>query len=151
MKPSLRHAAWLLAVGLITLALPARALEYRSTGRGAILYDAPATTAGKVAIAGGGLPLEVVIETANWIKVRAPDGRLAWIEKPVLDGAKSIMIKAETSTIRQQPRADAEVVFRATRGVLLGVTGPADAYGWLPVKHVNGQSGWLPAHEAWGK
>ena len=151
MKPSLRHAAWLLAVSLLTLAQPARALEYQSTGRAAMLYDAPATSAGKVAIAGSGLPLEVVIETENWIKVRAPDGRLAWIERPALGGAKSVMIKAETSTIRQQPRADAEVVFRATRGVLLAVTGPADAYGWLPVKHASGQSGWLPAHEAWGK
>ena len=151
MKPSLRHPAWLLAAGLLTLAHPACALEYRSTGRNAILYDAPATTAGKVAIAGSGLPLEVVIEAADWIKVRAPDGRLAWIEKPALGGARSVMVKAETSTVRKQPRADADVVFRAARGVLLGVTGPADAYGWLPVKHADGQSGWLPAHEAWGK
>jgi SH3-like domain-containing protein len=152
LKLFLRHTGWLLAASvLLTLALPARALEYRSTGRAAILYDTPATTAGKVAIAGNGLPLEVVIETESWIKVRTPDGRLAWIEKQALGGARSVMVKAETSAIRQQPRADADVVIRAARGVLLSVTGPADAYGWLPVKHVSGQSGWLPAHEAWGK
>jgi len=61
------------------------------------------------------------------------------------------MIKNETSVIRQQPRADADVAFRAARGVLLEVTGDADPYGWLPVKHADGLAGWLPAREAWGR
>jgi hypothetical protein len=42
-------------------------------------------------------------------------------------------------------------VFQAARGVLLEVTGEVDAWGWLPVKHADGQAGWLPAHEAWGR
>jgi len=148
----LRPTGLSLAAGLL-LALPlaASALEYRSTGRAALLYDAPSTAAGKVAIAGSGLPLEVVVDTDVWVKVRDHSGRLAWIEKSALSGAKTVMVKAETSAIRQQPRAEAEVVFRAARGVLLEVTGDADAYGWLPVKHADGQAGWLPAHEAWGK
>ncbi len=152
MKPRLSHAGSLLATGLLlALAHPASALEYRSTGRAAILYDAPSTAAGKVAIAGSGLPLEIVVDTESWIKVRDASGRLSWIEKSALGGAKTIMVKAETSVIRKQPRADAEVVTRVARGVLLSVTGPADAYGWLPVKHAGGLSGWLPAHEAWGR
>jgi SH3-like domain-containing protein len=152
LKLPLRHAAWLLAAGLLfALAHPASALEYRSTGRAAILYDAPSTSAGKVAIAGNGLPLEVVVDTEAWVKVRDHSGRLAWIEKSALGGAKTVMVKAESSVIRKQPRADADEVVRVARGVLLNVTGNADAYGWLPVKHVDGQVGWLPAHEAWGK
>jgi SH3-like domain-containing protein len=142
----------LLIAGLL-LVLPhaACALEYRSTGRAAVLYDAPSTTAGKVAIAGSGLPLEVVIVTDAWIKVHDHSGRLAWIEKSAFGGTRSIMVKSETSAVRQQPRPDAEVVFQAARGVLLEVTGEVDAYGWLPVKHADGQAGWLPAHEAWGR
>jgi SH3-like domain-containing protein len=136
---------------LLTLSYPASALEYRSTGRPALLYDAPSTTAGKVAIAGSGLPLEVVIVTDAWIKVRDHSGRLAWIEKSALSGSKTVMVKSETSVIRKQPRPDAEVVFQAARGVLLEVTGEVDAYGWLPVKHADGLSGWMPAHEAWGR
>lgn len=152
MKARLSHAGSLLtAVILFALAHPASALEYRSTGRAAILYDAPSTAAGKVAIAGSGLPLEIVVNGETWIKVRDASGRLSWIEKSALGGAKTIMVKAETSVIRKQPRADAEVVTRVARGVLLSVTGPADAYGWLPVKHADGLSGWLPAHEAWGR
>jgi SH3-like domain-containing protein len=145
-------AGLLLAAGLLfTLAAPAAALEYRSTARAALLYDAPSTAAGKVAIAGSGLPLEVVVDTDAWVKVRDHSGRLAWVEKSALGGANSVMVKAEFSLIRQQPRADADVVFRAERGVLLEVTGAADPYGWLPVKHADGLAGWLPAHEAWGR
>lgn len=146
------HAASLLAAGfLLALAQSASALEYRSTGRATILYDAPSTAAGKVAIAGSGLPLEVVVDTESWIKVRDFSGRLSWVEKSALDGAKTVMVKAETSTLRKQPRADAEAVTQVARGVLLSVTGPADAFGWLPVKHADGLTGWLPAHEAWGR
>ena len=152
MKLRLRLTGSLLAAGLLlSLAQPVCALEYRSTGRPALLYDAPATTANKVAIAGSGLPLEVVVDTAAWVKVRDTNGHLAWIEKAALGGPRSVMIKVETSLVRQQPRADAEVVFRAARGVLLEVTGAADPAGWLPVKHVDGLVGWLPAHEVWGQ
>lgn len=142
----------LLAGGLLlALAQPASALEYRSTGRAAVLYDAPSTAAGKLAVAGSGLPLEVVVDTEAWVKVRDYTGRLAWIEKSALGGARNVMVKADTSTIRQQPRADADIVFRAARGVLLEVTGKPDANGWLPVKHAGGQGGWIPVREVWGQ
>jgi SH3-like domain-containing protein len=136
---------------LLALAHPASALEYRSTARPALLYDAPSTAAGKVAVAGSGVPLEVVVDTDAWIKVRDASGRLSWVEKSALGGAKTIMVKAETSTLRKQPRPDAEAVAQVARGVLLQLTGPADAFGWLPVKHADGLTGWLPAHEAWGR
>jgi SH3-like domain-containing protein len=152
LKMRLRPIRLCLAAGLLlTLAHPAWALEYRSTGRAALLYDAPSTAADKVAIAGSGLPLEVVVDTDVWVKVRDPSGRLAWVEKSALGGAKTVMVKADASVIRQQPRADAEVVFRAERGLLLEVAGAADPYGWLPVRHADGLAGWLPSHEVWGR
>lgn len=140
-----------LAALLFALSQPACALEYRSTGRAALLYDAPSTAAARVAIAGSGLPLEVVVDTDTWVKVRDPGGRLAWIEKSALGGSPSVMVRSEVAAVRQQPRADADIVFRAARGVLLGVTGEADAYGWLPVKHADGLAGWLSVHEVWGR
>ena len=136
---------------MFALAHSASALEYRSTGRIALLYDAPSTSADKVAIAGSGLPLEIVVDTDAWVKVRDHSGRLAWIEKSALGGARTVMVRGDASVVRQQPRADAEVVFRASRGVLLELNGDASAQGWLPVKHANGLAGWLPIHEAWGR
>lgn len=140
-----------LAACLLACALPASALEYRTTSRAAVLYDAPSTAAGKVAVAGSGLPLEVVVNTEAWLKVREPGGRLAWIEQAALGGARAVMIKAESSALRDRPRPDAAIVARATRGVLLEVTGDTDAFGWIPVKHADGLSGWVPAHEVWGR
>ncbi len=136
---------------LLGWANPASALEYLSTSRAALLYDAPSTAASRVSIAGSGLPLEVVVDTAAWVKVRDPNGQLAWIEKSALGGGRSVMVKAETSLIRKQPRGDAEVVFRAARGLLLEVIGETDPYGWLPVRHVDGLAGWLPVNEIWGR
>jgi SH3-like domain-containing protein len=142
-----------LGVATLSLALisPACALDYRSTARPALLYDAPSTAASRVAIAGEGLPLEIVVDTDAWAKVRDPGGRLAWIEKSALDGARTVMIKSEVSDVRREPRANAEVVFRAARGVLLRVTGEVRADGWLPVRHADGLTGWLPAFEVWGQ
>lgn len=136
---------------LLVLAVPASALEFRSTARAALLYDSPSIAGTKVSIAGSGLPLEIIVDLQVWAKVRDHSGRLAWIEKSALGTAKTVMIKAESSIIRQRPRPDAEVVFRAARGVLLELTGPIDSFGWLPVRHANGKTGWLPAHEAWGR
>lgn len=136
---------------MLALAQPAWALEYRSTGRAALLYDAPSSAAGKIAVAGSGLPLEVVVDTEAWVKVRDHTGRLAWIEKAALGGARTVMVTRESCAVRQHPRADAEVVFRATRGVLLELSGNADTDGWLPVRHANGLAGWLPVNEVWGR
>lgn len=141
----------LIAAGLLVAAAPAAALDYGSTSRPALLYDAPSTAAGRVAIAGAGVPLEVIVETDAWVKVREPDGRLAWIEKTALGGARTVMVKIEAANVRRQPRADAEIVFRAARGVLLEIAGEPDSYGWLPVKHADGLAGWLPAYEVWGQ
>lgn len=145
-------AGSLCAAGLLlALATPAGALEYLSTGRPALLYDAPSTAAGRVSVAGSGLPLEVVVDTAGWVKVRDPNGQLAWIEKSALGGARSVMVNSDTGLIRRQPHGDAEIVFRAARGVLLEVTGEADSSGWLPVRHADGLTGWLPVNEIWGR
>jgi SH3-like domain-containing protein len=151
LKLRLRPPSLLATALLLAFAQAAWALEYRSTAGAALLYDAPSTAAGKVAVAGSGLPLEVVVETGAWIKVRDHSGRLAWIEKSALGTIKTIMVTRESSVIRQQPRADAEVAFRAARGVLLELAGEADTNGWLPVRHANGLAGWLPVNEAWGR
>lgn len=143
---------WLTASLLLALAAPAAALEYRNAARAAILYDAPSTTASRLAIAGAGLPLEVVVDTGAWVRVRDPSGRLAWIEQAALGGPRSVMVKSDASAVRQQPRSDAEVAFRAARGVLLELRGGESAPpGWLAVRHASGLAGWLPVNEAWGQ
>lgn len=136
---------------LLALASAASALEYRTTGRPALLYDAPSTAAGRVAVAGARLPLEVVVETADWVKVRDHNGRLAWIEGSALAGTRHVMVNVETSAVRRQPRSDADVVFHAARGVLLEAMAEPDSLGWMRVRHADGLTGWLLQHEVWGR
>lgn len=147
MNALVRHAGLL----FILVAQPVWALDYRSTARAAVLYDAPSTAATRIAIAGSGLPLEVVVDTEDWVKVRDHSGRLVWVEKAALGGPRSVMVKHDTSLVRKQPRAEAEVVFRAARGVLLELGSEAAPPGWLPVRHADGLAGWLPVHEVWGR
>lgn len=143
---------WLAAGLLFALTAPAIALEYRTAARAAILYDAPSTTAGRVAIAGASLPLEVVVDTGAWVRVRDHSGRLAWVEKAALGAPRSVMIQSDPAHIRQQPHADADLAFRAARGVLLEVRGgEAAPPGWLSVRHASGLAGWVAVGEVWGQ
>jgi len=146
LKPS--HA---LIAGLATLlACPSWALEYRSTGRAAILYDAPSRTAAKLAVAGVGVPFEVFVDSTDWVKVRDHTGRLAWVEKSALGGRRSVMVMVDEALVRQQPQEQAEPVFRAARGVLLETQGENNA-GWLKVRHADGYQGWVRQYEVWGE
>ena len=141
----------LVAAILALLAIPAWGLDYRSTARAAILYDAPSQASGKLAVVGSNVPLEVIVDTAEWVKVRDPNGRLSWIEKSALANSRSVMVKVDEIVVRQQANPDAETAFRATRGVVLDALGEPTALGWLQVRHVNGLVGWLRLHEVWGQ
>lgn len=136
---------------LVLLAAPAWGLEYRSTARAAILYDAPSTAATRLAVVGGKVPLEVIADSGDWVKVRDANGHLSWIEKSALGNSRSVMVRLEEVVVRQQPEPDAVPVFRASRGVLLEAVGEPTTLGWLQVRHIDGLSGWLRIHEVWGQ
>lgn len=140
----------LLAAAALVVAAPSWALEFRTTTRAAILYDAPSQFATKLAVAGVGVPFEIFVETDSWIKVRDVTGRLAWLEKSTLGNAHAVMVNVDEARVLQQPSAGAEVRFRAARGVLLQAqSAPRD--GWLEVQHVDGLRGWVRQHEVWGE
>jgi SH3-like domain-containing protein len=136
---------------LVLLAAPAWGLEYRTTARAAILYDAPSAASNRLAVVGGKVPLEVIADSGDWVKVRDANGHLSWIEKSALGTSRSVMVKVEESIVRQQPEPDAVPVFRAARGVLLDALGEPTALGWLQVRHVDGLRGWLRTYEVWGR
>jgi SH3-like domain-containing protein len=57
-----------------------------------------------------GLPLMVVEETAEWRRVRDPEGQRSWVHKRVLDGARTVMrTEASDLSLRDRPAADARV------------------------------------------
>lgn len=142
------------STALIALALfsgSAGALDFHSTARPATLYDAPSTAAGKVAVAGPGVPLEVVIDTSEWAKVRDVTGRLAWIEKSAFAAGRTVMVQADPATVRREPKAGAAPAFVAAQGVVLEREQRDGPRGWLAVRHASGRSGWIRRDEVWGE
>ncbi len=140
----------LVALALTMFAAPSWALQFRSTARPALLYDAPSRRATKVAVVGVGVPFEIFVETESWIKVRDASGRLSWVEKSALGNTRNVMVSADQASVYQQPLTSSELRFRAARGVLLEARSEPRA-GWLEVRHADGMSGWVRQHEVWGE
>lgn len=148
----MRSLRFIFASGLaLALAAPASALQFRSTARPAILYDAPSQQAGKVAVAGIGVPFEVIVDTDAWVKVRDVSGKLAWLEKPALGNAAYVMVNVPEARVYAQASTSSEIRYRASRGVLLKARSAGPTAGWLEVQHPDGQGGWIRQHEVWGQ
>lgn len=144
------------AARLITLILagaacaPAAALDFRATAGPAILYDTPSAQGKRVFVASAGSPFEVVVTLEKWVKVRDRDGHLAWIERSALANGQTVVVTADRTTIRQQAADDAPTSFDAVRGVILNVSGPASG-SWLPVRHADGDRGFVRRVDVWGQ
>jgi SH3-like domain-containing protein len=115
----------------------------------AILYDGLSTKAGKMFILSPHHPLEVLVKLDKWTKVRDAAGTIGWVENGALGAARFVQVSANAAEIRAQSSPAAPLVFEAQRGVLLEVTGPV-ADGWLPVRHRDGQSGFVRVVQVWG-
>ncbi len=115
----------------------------------AILYDGLSTKADKIFILSRHYPLEVLVKLDKWTKVRDVEGTIGWVENSALGDKRHVQVSANTAEIRAMPSPAAPVVFEAQRSALLEVTGPA-ADGWLPVRHRDGQSGFVRGVQVWG-
>jgi Uncharacterized protein conserved in bacteria len=134
---------------LLALAAPAWALDFVSTQRPAILYDAPSSAADKIAVISAGYPLEKLVTASGWTKVRDDAGKLAWIEDAALTDKRTLLVAVPVAQVMESPREDAPVRFRAARGVVLDLL-PGQENGWARVQHAGGQQGYLRLRDVWG-
>lgn len=139
---------WVAILGMV--ALPAYALDYRTvSGKHAILYDAPSERAKPLFVLSKNYPLAIVVSLGEWVKVRDITGALAWIEKKNLADKRMVLIATPVAEIRRTPTANAPLLFRAEKNVLLELleyTGD----GWVKVRHPDGQTGFVPIGQVWG-
>lgn len=141
-----------LAIALLLSCPAARAgFDYVTSGQPAILYDAPSTAAEKIAIVGAGYPLEVLVRTENWLKVRDHSGALLWIEASAAQGKPAVMVTAATAYALEKPQPDAPARFRVTQGVLLEILGPSGEPGWIKVRHPQGGEAYVNLRDIWGQ
>lgn len=134
---------------LLMLAAPAWALDFVSTRKPAILYDAPSSASGKVAVVGAGYPLEKLITLSGWTKVRDDTGQLAWIEEAALVSKRTLLVRVPEARVLENPRDDAALRFRAAQGVLLDLLSDL-GNGWAKVQHADGLQGYVRIRDVWG-
>lgn len=144
-----RHRLIALLAGLLA-AGSALALEFRSVEPAvAILYDTPSQKGKKLYIVHRFMPLEVIVRTEGWIKVRDAEGSLAWIESSALVDKRYVVVTAATAEIRKSPSAEAPLVMEAEKWVAFELLEPVQS-GWAKVKHRDGSTGFVKATQVWG-
>lgn len=137
------------ALGAAAGAAAAQPIEYRSAGGAAIVRDQPATEARALYRLHPGTPVEVVVRQDGWMRVRDPEGGLAWVEAGALNNRRTVIVTAERAVVRRQPQTGAAPAFEATRHVVLELLQPAEL-GWARVRHAEGLEGYVHASEVWG-
>lgn len=93
-----------------------------------------------------GLPLEVTAETADWRKVRDPDGEETWMHRRVLSGRRSVRL-LEPATLRARPDSETVIEAEAEAGAVLWLE--RCRAGWCRLE-TGGRRGWAPAAALWG-
>ncbi|MCM0044759.1 MAG: SH3 domain-containing protein [Burkholderiaceae bacterium] len=152
MRAPRRFRPWLpVLLALGACAGSAHAVDYKSVGPGpAVMVDAPAAKARKLFVAPPGMPVEVVVTSGDWSRVRDAAGDLAWVENKALTDRRMLVVEAAQATARSAANDGAPVVFTAARGVLLEVAEPI-ASGWIKVRHRDGDIGYVKAADVWGE
>lgn len=140
----------LVLLGLSSVSGLSQALEFRSIGPAPIvMYDAPSTRGMKIYVAPAGMPVEVILTSAAWCRVRDMNGDLSWVEAKDLVTRRNLVVKTATARIRVAPEESAAMVFSAEKNVLLEMAEPAIG-AWVKVKHRDGQAGFVRTSEVWG-
>lgn len=95
-----------------------------------------------------GLPVKVIRKQEGWRLVRDPDGAQGWISASQLRRERAALVIGKTTVaLREQPRADTRVRWRAEPGVVGRILRCfAD---WCEIDVV-GRTGWVEADRLWG-
>ena len=150
-KQHTNFLAFVLFVLVPWLVFPSLALaEFRSVSvPKAILYDSPSPQANKLFILSQGYPVEVIVNLAEWVKVRDNQGSLNWIDAKQLSPKRTLLVTASNVEIKQSPEAGSEMVGRLEKDVVVDFVELAKT-GWVKIKHRDGLTGFIQTSAVWG-
>ncbi|MCS0584395.1 SH3 domain-containing protein [Massilia pinisoli] len=135
---------------MLLVSCAAAAFDFKTIGaHSVILYDAPSTRGGKLYIAPSGMPVEVVLSYADWVKVRDVTGDMAWTEAKNLSAKRNVIVRVASAKVRSAPDENAPVVMLAEKNVMLELIDP-EAGNWVRVRHRDGIVGYVKASDIWG-
>nr|WP_315477346.1 SH3 domain-containing protein [uncultured Undibacterium sp.] len=140
----------LVLLGLSSFSGLSHALEFRSVGAApVIMYDAPSARGMKIYVAPAGMPVEVILTSGAWCRVRDAQGDLSWVEAKDLVVRRNLVVKVATARVRVSAEESASMVFSADKNVLLEMAEPGNGL-WVKVKHRDGQTGYVRTADVWG-
>jgi len=143
-------AGSIVAAGLLCCANAACAVDYVSVGESsAILYDAPSVKAKKLFVVNRYMPFEQIVTLDNWVKVRDRSGALYWIEKRVLSSKRYVFALSPVLDVRAEPDSGAARLFQVRQQVALEHL-ESTGTGWVKVRHLGGDVGYVRGAEVWG-
>ncbi|MDZ4201696.1 MAG: SH3 domain-containing protein [Gallionella sp.] len=149
MKRVLLH--WLLVLMLPCGIGASHAVEFVSVGESsAVLYDAPSDKAKKLFVVNRYMPFEQVVTLDNWVKVRDRSGGLYWVEKRVLSNVRYVFALPPVLEVRVSPVLSAPSVFQVRQQVALERL-ESTGTGWVKVRHLDGETGYVRTTEVWGE
>ena len=126
------------------------ALDYASVADAStVLYDAPSIKARKMFVVSRYMPLEMVVNLKDWVKVRDSSGTLAWVTRSALSNKRFVMVTVALADVRQAPDSSSALVFQSHQRVALEWLEDNGA-GWIKVRHQGGATGYIKATEVWG-
>lgn len=149
MKLQKQHTKFLLIAALFMLLPNLAAAEFRAVSvPKAIVYDSPSAQSKKLYLLGQGYPVEVIVNLAEWVKVRDQQGGLSWIDAKQLSTKRTLLIISPVE-IKQTPDTAGAVVARVEKDVVVDLLEPAKN-GWVKVKHRDGVLGFIQTSAVWG-
>ena len=129
--------------------MSANAIEFRTVNAATVLYDAPSVRGKPLFVIKRLTPVEPVVSLEGWTKVRDAEGGLSWIEKKFLSDKRTVIVTAERAEVRQKADESSQLIFEAEKNVSLEYLESAPG-GWIKVRHLDGQSGFVRGNQIWG-
>ena len=114
----------------------------------AVVYDTPSAQGKKVYLLGQGYPVEVIVNLAEWVKVRDQKGGLSWIDAKQLSPNRTLLVVV-LADIMPSPDMGVASIGRLEKDVVIDLLEPAKN-GWVKVKHRDGLTGFIQTSAVWG-
>jgi SH3-like domain-containing protein len=149
MKLQKQHTKSSLVIVFLLLLPSLATAEYRTVNvPKAIVYDSPSAQGKKLYLLSQGYPVEVIVNLAEWVKVRDQQGGLSWIDAKQLSTQRTLLISSPVE-IKKTPELGGVVVARVEKDVVVDLLEPAKN-GWVKVKHRDGLVGFVQTSAVWG-
>lgn len=94
-----------------------------------------------------GLPMEVLKEYEIWRQVRDPDGTIGWMNKALLTGQRTGMVRDQSRLLYVAPDMKSRIAWRIAPGAVVNITLCEDI--WCRVSK-DGKSGYILRGQMWG-